>query len=66
VTRADGCKYEGEFVARMQHGHGVMTFPNGIKIEGNFVEGSPDDNSTVYYPDNTKYVGERKGILPHG
>lgn len=50
----------------MQHGPGVMTFPNGIKIEGNFVEGSPDDNSTVYYPDNTKYVGERKGILPHG
>jgi len=66
VTRDDGVITTGTYVNRQQHGHGTITLPNGIKIEGNFVNGQPDDLCSVEYPDKTRYVGSKKGVLPEG
>jgi hypothetical protein len=70
---ADGCKYEGELVAGVRHGHGVLTGKGGFpRYEGQWREGRRHGEGTCEYRSGEVYEGqwaddmrEGQGTLTH-
>jgi hypothetical protein len=44
---ADGCRYEGDWLARYMHGRGSISFPCGEKYVGEFVKAVRDESGIL-------------------
>ena len=53
----DGSEYAGQFVAGLNEGSGVLTFPDGSKYEGNFSKGKYHGFGVYSRADGMKYEG---------
>jgi len=56
----------GSFKNGGEHGHGVMTWPNGSKYDGNWKGGKRHGRGVMTWPNGSKYDGNWKGGKRHG
>ena len=60
------CRYDGEFVADMKDGFGILVYANGERYEGQWKGNFAHGTGTLTYVDGDKYIGEWSEGKKHG
>lgn len=66
VPDSQGAVYEGEMLAGMRHGEGILSWPDSRRYEGQFRSGLFHGLAVMDWPDGRRYIGKYESNQKHG